>query len=209
MSKAIIFDTETTGLDPRKDEILTLSVIDGDGKTLWDRAYRPSNVTVWPQAEAVNHISPESVAMCPEICEDERELSELFSSADLIIGYNVKFDLSFLAAVGIYPREDAEVHDTMLDFAELYGVVDAKRHTWKWQKLTFAADHVGYDWGKDVAHGSLANARATLAVQQWCNRKCGVGVSEAEDDGDISREVGDAAMRQMRRDFDRIVGRKD
>ena len=29
------------------------------------------------------------------------------------------------------------------------------------------------------------------------------------DDGDISREVGDAAMRQMRRDFDRIVGRKD
>ena len=59
MSKAIIFDTETTGLDPRKDEILTLSVIDGDGKTLWDRAYRPSNVTVWPQAEAVNHISPE------------------------------------------------------------------------------------------------------------------------------------------------------
>ena len=31
MSKAIIFDTETTGLDPRKDEILTLSVIDGDG----------------------------------------------------------------------------------------------------------------------------------------------------------------------------------
>lgn len=30
MSKAIIFDTETTGLDPRKDEILTLSVIDGD-----------------------------------------------------------------------------------------------------------------------------------------------------------------------------------
>ena len=314
MSKAIIFDTETTGLDPRKDEILTLSVIDGDGKTLWDRAYRPSNVTVWPQAEAVNHISPESVAMCPEICEDERELSELFSSADLIIGYNVKFDLGFLAAVGIYPREDAEVHDTMLDFAELYGVVDAKRHTWKWQKLTFAADHVGYDWGKDVAHGSLADARATLAVQQWCNRKCGVGVSEAEDvvtlagagliwdegrsttvkdlyreylhflralepgydserdelrlregqiydslqgseldranaaldalmetdeaawggdyfsggkfridymrsyksyvdeavdDGDISREVGDAAMRQMRRDFDRIVGRKD
>lgn len=173
MSKTIIFDTETTGLDPRKDEILTLSVIDGDGKTLWDGTYRPSHVTAWPQAEAVNHISPESVAMCPEIREDERELSELFSSADLVIGYNVSFDLGFLAAVGIRPRVGAEVHDTMLDFAELYGVVDAKRHTWKWQKLTFAAEHVGYDWGEDVAHGSLADARATLAVQRWCDRQRG------------------------------------
>ena len=96
MSKAIIFDTETTGLDPRKDEILTLSVIDGDGKTLWDRAYRPSNVTVWPQAEAVNHISPESVAMCPEICEDERELSEIFSFADLFFYLSVAGTFVFL-----------------------------------------------------------------------------------------------------------------
>lgn len=174
MSKAIIFDTETTGLDPRKDEILTLSVIDGDGKTLWDRAYRPSNVTVWPQAEAVNHISPESVTMCPEICEDVAELSELFRSADRVIGYNVRFDLGFLAAVGICPREDAEIHDTMLDFAELRGVRDtSRRHRgeWKWHKLTEAAEFVGYDWGGDAAHGSLADARATLAVQRWCDQR--------------------------------------
>lgn len=75
--------------------------------------------------------------------------------------------------------------------------------------IIFDTETTGLDPRKDVAHGSLADARATLAVQQWCNRKCGVGVSEVEDDGDISREVGDAAMRQMRRDFDRIVGRKD
>lgn len=174
MSKVIIFDTETTGLDPRKDEILTLSVIDGDGKTLWDGTYRPSHVTAWPQAEAVNHISPESVAMCPEIREDERELSELFSSADLVIGYNVSFDLGFLAAVGIRPRVGAEVHDTMLDFAELRRVPDPRhRHgsPWKWHKLTEAADFIGYDWGSDAAHGSLADARATLAVQRWCDQR--------------------------------------
>lgn len=176
MSKVIIFDTETTGLDPRKDEILTLSVIDGDGKTLWDGTYRPSHVTAWPQAEAVNHISPESVAMCPEIREDERELSELFSSADLVIGYNVSFDLGFLVAVGIRPRVGAEVHDTMLDFAELRRVPDPRhRHgsPWKWHKLTEAADFIGYDWGSDAAHGSLADARATLAVQRWCDRQRG------------------------------------
>ena len=125
-------------------------------------------------AEAVNHISPESVTMCPEICEDVAELSELFRSADRVIGYNVRFDLGFLAAVGICPREDAEIHDTMLDFAELRGVRDtSRRHRgeWKWHKLTEAAEFVGYDWGGDAAHGSLADARATLAVQRWCDQR--------------------------------------
>lgn len=76
--------------------------------------------------------------------------------------------------VGIYPREDAEVHDTMLDFAELRGVRDASgRHPgeWKWHRLTDAAAFIGYDWGDDAAHGSLADARATLAVQRWCDQR--------------------------------------
>lgn len=174
MAGTIIFDTETTGVSSQRDEILTLSVIDGMGRTLWDRAYRPTHTTAWPYAEAVNHISPESVATCPEIREDEGELSELFRSADLVIGYNVSFDLGFLAAVGIYPRDDVEVHDTMLDFAELRGVRDASgRHPgeWKWHRLTDAAAFIGYDWGDDAAHGSLADARATLAVQRWCDQR--------------------------------------
>lgn len=72
MSKAIIFDTETTGLDPRKDEILTLSVIDGDGKTLWDRAYRPSNVTVWPQAEADKELGDDPTALADKLVSEAR-----------------------------------------------------------------------------------------------------------------------------------------
>lgn len=33
-------------------------------------------------------------------------------------------------------------------------------------KLTDAADHIGYEW-TGRAHGSLADALATLAVQEW------------------------------------------
>ena len=174
MPLTIVFDTETTGVSPQRDEILSLSVIDGDGRVLWDRLYRPSQAIEWPRAEAVNHITPESVALCPEIREDQRELSELFLSADSVIGYNVSFDLGFLASAGINPRESAEIHDTMLDFAELRGVRDtSRRHPgeWKWHKLTEAADFIAYDWGDEAAHGSLADARATLAVQRWCDRR--------------------------------------
>lgn len=77
--------------------------------------------------------------------------------ADEIIGYNVGFDLGFLSAVGVRPREDARITDTMNLFTWFMG----RRH-----KLVDAADHIGYEW-TGRAHGSLADALATLAVQRW------------------------------------------
>jgi superfamily II DNA or RNA helicase len=77
--------------------------------------------------------------------------------ADEIIGYNVGFDLGFLSAVGVRPREDAIITDTMNLFTWFMG----RRY-----KLVDAADHIGYEW-TGRAHGSLADALATLAVQRW------------------------------------------
>lgn len=77
--------------------------------------------------------------------------------ADEIIGYNVGFDLGFLSAVGVRPREDARITDTMKLFTWFMG----RRY-----KLVDAADHIGYEW-TGRAHGSLADALATLAVQRW------------------------------------------
>ena len=77
--------------------------------------------------------------------------------ADEIIGYNVGFDLGFLSAVGVRPREDARITDTMNEFTWFMG----RRY-----KLVDAADHIGYEW-TGRAHGSLADALATLAVQRW------------------------------------------
>lgn len=77
--------------------------------------------------------------------------------ADEVIGYNVGFDLGFLSAVGVRPREDARITDTMNLFTWFMG----RRY-----KLVDAADHIGYEW-TGRAHGSLADALATLAVQRW------------------------------------------
>lgn len=74
-----------------------------------------------------------------------------------ISGYDVGFDLGFLSAVGVRPREDARITDTMKEFTWFMG----RRY-----KLVDAADHIGYEW-TGRAHGSLADAFATLAVQRW------------------------------------------
>lgn len=66
------------------------------------------------------------------------------------------YDLD-LSAVGVRPREDARITDTMNLFTWFMG----RRY-----KLVDAADHIGYEW-TGRAHGSLADALATLAVQRW------------------------------------------
>ena len=63
----------------------------------------------------------------------------------------------FRLAVGVRPREDARITDTMKEFTWFMG----RRY-----KLVDAADHIGYEW-TGRAHGSLADALATLAVQRW------------------------------------------
>lgn len=157
---SICFDTETTGLHPNgsdPDEILTISIIRRDGSVLLDERFRPTVKTEWPHASAINGIYPEDVADLPTIETAIPRLREIFAGADEIIGYNVGFDLGFLSAVGVRPREDARITDTMNEFTWFMG----RRY-----KLVDAADHIGYEW-TGRAHGSLADALATLAVQRW------------------------------------------
>lgn len=156
--------TETTGLHPNgsdPDEILTISIIGRDGSVLLDERFRPTVKTEWPHASAVNGIYPEDVADLPTIETAIPRLREIFAGADEIIGYNVGFDLGFLSAVGVRPREDARITDTMNLFTWFMG----RRY-----KLVDAADHIGYEW-TGRAHGSLADALATLAVQRWLEQR--------------------------------------
>ena len=168
--KVICLDCETTGLSPVEDEILTLSIVDWSGKTLLDGKYKPSHKTEWPEAARVNGIWPEDVADCPSFFDDHEKIREIVWSADEIIAYNAKFDLSFLSYNDIAPQSWTKVTDTMLEFARYYGDWSDYFNDWKWQKLVDAAEFIEYEW-TGRAHGSLADALACLAVQKWVESK--------------------------------------
>lgn len=55
----IVIDTETTGLDADTDELLQVSIIDGQGNTLFNSYIKPLFTENWDGAMAVNHITPE------------------------------------------------------------------------------------------------------------------------------------------------------
>lgn len=165
-NEIIIVDTETTGLGSVTDELLQVSIIDSQGNTLFNSYIKPLFTENWDGAMAVNHITPEMVANAPNIFEVKQEINRILNSANIIVGYNTNFDLSFLSAVGI-ENSNAIIVDVMILFAEIYGEWSEIHNDYKWQKLTKCAEYYCYDWGSETAHDSLADCKATL----YCYKK--------------------------------------
>ena len=162
----IVIDTETTGITD-SDEILQLSIIDGEGGVLFDSCFRPRAHIEWPEAEAINGISPADVVDCPTMASCKDSIQSIIDNADIIIAYNAAFDLNVLKRQGLCIPADTVVIDTMLLFAEIYGDYSEYHGNYRWQKLSLCADYYGYDWGNDTAHDALADCRATL----YCTQK--------------------------------------
>ena len=168
-NKYIVLDTETTGLNAAEDELLQVSIIDNEGTVLFDSYIRPTQHTEWAEAERVNHITPEMVANSPTIEEVMPEINDILKRYDKIVGYNVRFDADFLKHNGA-EFSNAEYADAMKMFAPIYGEWNDQRGSYKWQKLTAAADYYGYDWSAhEEAHNSLGDCYATLHVYKEIN----------------------------------------
>lgn len=167
LSKNLIcFDTETTGVDCSKDEILSLSIVDYEGNCLFAEMFKPEKATSWPRAQAVNGISPKDVTTCFPLKSHLWRIQDIFNKAEEIIGYNIEFDLGFLTNAGLIVDNNKYLREPMEDFAAIYGEWNDWFQEYKWQKLTTAAEYIGYEWDGE-AHGSLADARAALAVAKW------------------------------------------
>ena len=158
----LVFDTETTGLNPMEDEILQLSIIDEKENVLFDDYLKPLHKTQWPDAERINHISYEMVKDKPTFEQRLDEIQSIFTQADELIAYNANFDIRFLRKYGII-LPDVQVYDVMLEFAPVYGEWNDSFEDWKWQKLVTAAKYYGYDYSQR-AHDSLEDVKATLFV---------------------------------------------
>lgn len=160
----ICFDVETTGLDFEDDEILQISIVDGNGNELLNSYVKPIKHKAWPRAQAVNGISYEIVKKAPTFKQLHKKIQQIIDKADLLVGYNINFDINFLEYSGINFKDDVPRFDVMLRFARIYGEYNEYYDGYKWQKLTTCAAYFGYDF---VAHDSLEDTKATL----FCYKK--------------------------------------
>src|SRR5215207_3055129 len=95
--RVLVSDVETTGTDRRRDQVIELCVQDGlDGAAssrIW--RFKPS-VPINPGAQAVHGISMEDLAGCPSFGACAEEIVEVFTAAEVVIGYNLAFDIDML-----------------------------------------------------------------------------------------------------------------
>lgn len=153
----VVIDTETTGLDPEKDEVLSLAVVDEDGKELFYHYIKPGTRKRWPKATEINGITWKDVKDEKELWEYRDELNAIFAKYNLLVGYNLEFDLEMLEASG-YKVPIARTFDLMHAYSDAYGRWSEKHGDYTWVKLTQCAKHYKY---KFEAHDALNDAMAT------------------------------------------------
>jgi DNA polymerase-3 subunit epsilon len=95
----LIFDVETTGLNPGRDQIIEFAFQKGLGEDAFRKSwrFRPS-CAIPAAATAVHGITDEDVAECPPFSSALDTIEKIFSGSDVIVGYNVAFDVEMVAA---------------------------------------------------------------------------------------------------------------
>ena len=97
-------DTETTGLDNKRHEIIELAlVIVEDGERIYEKVFKikPRNIhTAHPKALEINGYD-EAIWAKEGFCWSKQACERLMEHLDgaVIIGHNVQFDIGFLRAV--------------------------------------------------------------------------------------------------------------
>ena len=158
----LVLDTETTGLDPKTDELLQISMLNGDGTVMLNTYCKPENVKEWPRAMEVNGITPEKVATELSPKSFKTTVQRLIDEADVLVHYNGQFDLKFLSAIGVEVPLNKKQFDVMKAFAPIYGEKFNNGH-YKNKKLVDAAKYFKFEFD---AHDSLEDCRATLYCYQ-------------------------------------------
>jgi DNA polymerase-3 subunit epsilon len=98
-ARIIVFDCETTGIDFVKDQVIELCVQHGLEPGARSQTWRiKPGVPIHPAAQAVHGITMEELAGCPSFAEVADEIAAVFVDAEVIVGYNLSFDIDMLVA---------------------------------------------------------------------------------------------------------------
>jgi DNA polymerase-3 subunit epsilon len=157
----LIIDTETTGIDPERDQVIELGVQLGlttpwaHNRRTW--RFKPS-IPIPEEASAVHGITDADVADCPRFADHADNLRAFIENGSVLVGYNVQFDIDMLQA------EYRRLAQAPLDLDGKH-IIDALALWRQCEPRTLQDAHkrfVGDSF--EGAHGALADVAATGRV---------------------------------------------
>ena len=193
--REIIFDTETTGLDPRTgDRMVEIGCIEmvnrmPTGHTF--HAYFNPDRAMPPEAEAVHGLSDAFLADKPAFATKAQELLDFLGDAPLV-AHNAGFDFAFLNAELAICGRDAISVTRKIDTVALARI----RHPGAKLSLDALCSRYGIDRSHRTRHGALLDAEllAQVYVELTGGRQIGLELA-----ADYQQEVGISATMILRK----------
>jgi DNA polymerase-3 subunit epsilon len=179
--REVIFDTETTGLDPKTgDRMVEIGCIEMVGRVETGRtfhAYFNPERDMPVEAERVHGLSAAFLATKPKFAELADELLEFLGDAPLV-AHNAGFDFGFLNAELERIGRAAIGMERMVDTVQLA----RKKHPGSKLSLDALCTRYGIDRSHRVKHGALLDAEllAQVYVELTGGRQIGLGLVAEE-----------------------------
>ncbi|WP_406721016.1 exonuclease domain-containing protein [Thioclava litoralis] len=158
----VVFDTETTGLDPQRDAIVQIAgqrIVNGRVSETFDMLVNPAR-PIPTSATAIHGISDEMVAQAPSVA-DALSAFHHFAKDAVLVAHNAPFDIGLLQAAEQTHRLgyqfDHPVLDTVLLSAILFG--QSQTHT-----LDALCDRLGIIIAPELRHSAMGDADATASA---------------------------------------------
>jgi len=155
----LVLDVETTGTDAKRDQIIELSIQEGLSDSSATRAWRiKPTVPIHPEACAVHGIGMEDLVNCGTFAVHANEIRHVLERAEMLVGYNVGFDLGMLQA------EFRRLGQAPIDLSRKI-LVDPYRLWRQCEPRTLQDAHRRFVGGAfDDAHSAAADTAATARV---------------------------------------------
>lgn len=170
--KVISLDAEFA----RGKYMLELSMVDGSGRTVYSRRFKPTAVRTWMLEP--HNISPAMVKDAPKFRQCLGEIRKIIDGADYMLGFDVGNDLKVMAAENLYLPEDKKI----IELRDWFWLLHGKDHG---LDLTqgigneLVAQTLGIEVDSEKVHGSAYDARLTL--ESFRKLLAGNALSEASD----------------------------
>ena len=194
--REIVFDTETTGVDPlagdRIVEIGCIELVDGvETGVSWHRYINPER-SMPAEAFAVHGLSDSFLADKPRFADLVEEFLEFVGDDARLVAHNAAFDFGFLDAELNRCRRDPLCRTRMVDTM----AIARARHPGAKHSLDALCVRYGIDRSHRVKHGALLDAEllAQVYVELRGGRQIGLGLAgDIMDDGTAEVAAGSAA----------------
>ncbi len=179
--REIIFDTETTGLDPKQERIIEIGAVELENRFPTGRTFHhyiyPDSRKVDPGALAVHGISDADLAGKPLFSAIADAFLEFVGDGKLV-AHNAGFDKSFLNAelerMNRLPVADEAFIDTL--------AIARRRHPMGPNSLDALCKRYGISNAHRTKHGALLDSEllAEVYIEMSGGRQAGLGLSAVE-----------------------------